>query len=122
MPSMISEPTADYDTPSDVEIVIELDSINAEQLADATATFVECELFASRGFGGQNLLSVIAKPTQAIFKKVADWVFAGLGKGVKLKLKVGKAELNLENYSALEVEKILESPAFQKALRELRKP
>ena len=102
------------------DILIEIDA-PATQATVIAETFGDYEILTSRGFGGQDLIAIIAKPSVALFKKLAAWLFSGAGKGLKTKVKIGKAEINLEGYTASEVENLMESPALLKALRELRK-
>lgn len=104
----------------DHEILIEITA--PEGAAEMALHFPDCEILTSRGFSGQEIISLITKPSAAFFKRLADWLFRGAGQGAKgTKVKIGKSEMTLENFTAEEVGNLLENHAFQKALREMKK-
>jgi hypothetical protein len=102
------------------DILIEIDAPTT-QAAVIAETFSECEILTSRAFGGQDVIAIVTKPSVALFKKLAAWLFSGAGKGIKTKVKIGKSEISLEGYTAAEVESLMDSPVLLKALREFRK-
>jgi hypothetical protein len=101
----------------DPDILIEIEA-PASEATMVAETFGECEILTSRGFGGQDVIAIVTKPSVALFKKLAAWLFSGAGKGIKTKVKIGKTEISLEGYTAAEVENLMESPALLKVLRE----
>lgn len=106
------------DTP---EILIELHLPAASNVAGIQEAFPDCEVLTSRGFSGQEIVSLITQPTTAFFAALSAWLFSKSGQGVKTKVKIGKSEIVLENFTAEDVIGFMENPAFQKALREVKK-
>jgi hypothetical protein len=104
----------------DPEILIEIEA-PASQATMVAETFGEYEMLTSRSFSGQDVIAIVTKPSVALFKRLAAWLFSGAGMGIKTKVKIGKTEISLEGYTAAEVESLMESPVLLKALREFRK-
>jgi hypothetical protein len=102
------------------EIVFTFTALEDSSIADAESVFGRDEVSSSKRMTGFALVDIFIKPATEIIAKVLDFKTQQGNRITDAKVSIGKEEISLEGYGADDVQRLLNSDGFQRALASLQ--
>ena len=101
----------------EIEMALVIDSTDAQLAEDLAAVFPDEDVSASDNFVGGAEIAVFFTFAKDVLKNVLGFVAKNQSKIKSSKVTIGRSSINLEGYSADDVDKLLSSPGFANALK-----
>ena len=105
----------------EIEMTLVLDSADARLADELGAVFPSEDVSASDNFVGGAEIAVFFTFAKDVLKSILGFVSKNRGRIKGAKVTIGRTSVSLEGYSAGDVDKLLSSPAFDHAMKAVRR-
>lgn len=111
--------TEDSPELENIKVVVEMEGLTEEAANELRQIFdgEDEDVIFSHAFGGADVVSIITMLGKGTFGKLIDYFAKRKTAVPKTSLKIGKNSVAMSGFSRADIEALLASPGFQKALK-----